>query len=252
MINSSHLSSKMTFLKEQIKHLPMIDFLNICLSHCSTKSRVAPNPISKKPRTTCILFILTLLLMTSIISSIAPYQSTKILAISKNLQDSTSIPEESSNSKDLSSSSQSAKQTEPFTDTNTCLPGQVEGPFGNCTDPVCEPGQILEAHTCVNPPCPPGMEYNEEVGECLSGDFPPDATCPDGSQGIIRYGPNGITVIECPLPYPDSNPNPKPGIDRGNLDIKDGVLDPGSNSTPNPKPGIDRGNIGNNLGVSKQ
>ena len=203
-------------------------------------------------RSTCIIMIMTFLLMISIVSSIAPYQSIKVLATSNNSQQSTISPEESSNSNDLSSSSQSAKQTEPFPDTNTCQPGQVEGPFGNCTDPVCEPGQVLDDHTCVNPTCPPGMEYNEDVGECISEDFPPNTTCPDGSQGTIRQGPNGITLIECPLPYPDSNPNPKPGIDRGNIDIKDGVLDPGPNPNPNPKPGIDRGNIGSNIGATKE
>lgn len=95
-------------------------------------------------RSTCLVMIMTFLLMTSIVSSIASYQSIKVLATSNNLQNSTNSLEESSNSDDLSSTSQSAKQTEPFPDTNSCLPGQVEGPFGNCTDPVCEPGQILE------------------------------------------------------------------------------------------------------------
>ncbi|MDF0681879.1 MAG: hypothetical protein P0116_13040 [Candidatus Nitrosocosmicus sp.] len=133
-----------------------------------------------------------------------------------------------------------------------CEPGQVEGPFDNCTDPICEPGQVLgNDHTCTNPTCPPGMEYNEEIGECTSDDLPTDTTCPDGSQGTIRNGPNGITLIECPQPYPDSNPPTKPGIDRGNIDINDGVLE-NPNSNPPTKPGIDRGNIGNNLGASKQ
>ncbi|MDF0682037.1 MAG: hypothetical protein P0116_13850 [Candidatus Nitrosocosmicus sp.] len=137
-------------------------------------------------------------------------------------------------------------------DPEFCEPGQVEGPFDNCTDPVCEPGQVLgNDHTCTNPTCPPGMEYNEEVGECLSSDLPTDTTCPDGSKGTIRNGPNGITLIECPQPYPDSNPPPKPGLDRGNINIKGGVLED-SNSNPPPKPGLDRGNINNNIGVIKE
>lgn len=190
---------------------------NSKISHCSTTSRVKSNSISKNSQPTCLVIIMTVLLIASITTSIAPSQSIKVLASSNNLQNSANIPEESSNSNDLSSSSQSAKETEPFPDTNTCLPGQVEGPFGNCTDPICEPGQILEDHTCINPPCPPGMVYYEDVGECTSEDFPPNTTCPDGSQGIIREGPNGITVVECPLPNPDSNSDPKPGIDRGNI-----------------------------------
>ena len=253
MFNSAFLSWKMAEIKNQTKNETLIDFHNSKLSRCSTTSRVRSKSISKDSQTTCRVIIVIFLLMVSITAYIAPYQSMNVLATSNSQQNSAGIPEASiSSSNDLSSGSQSAKETEPFPDTNTCLPGQVEGPFGNCTDPICEPGQILEDHTCVNPPCPPGMVYNEDVGECVSEDFPPDTTCPDGSQGTIRDGPNGITVIECPLPNPDPNPNPKPGIDRGNIDIKDGVLDSGSNPNPNPKPGIDRGNIGNNLGATNQ
>lgn len=193
--------------------------MNLCDIRIDHTLAVFHKPIR---RSACLVMVMTFLLITSTFL-ITPYQSIEVFATTNNLQGSSISAGEKSNANEKSSTSQSAKQTEPFPDTNTCQPGQVEGPFGNCTDPVCEPGQILEAHTCVNPPCPPGMEYNEEVGECMSEDFPPDTTCPDGSKGTIRQGPNGITLIECPLPYPDSNPNPKPGVDRGNIDSNIGV-----------------------------
>ena len=70
------------------------------------------------------------------------------------------------------------------------------------------------------------MEYNKDIGECLSDDPLPDAICPDGSQGIIRQGPNGIKLIECPLPNPDTNPEPqpKPSLNQGEIGNKVGVL----------------------------
>ena len=208
------------------------------------------NNSNLKSRSKYVVITMSFLLIASLMSMLIPYQSNVVFA-SNNLQESTNLPGEKSISNESVSSSQSAKQTDPFPDTNTCLPGQIEGPFGYCTDPVCEPGQILNDHTCVNPSCPPGMEYNEDIGECLSDDFPPDATCPDGSQGVIRNGPDGITLIECPLPNPTTNPEPKPGLDRGDIDIKDGVLE-NPNSNPEPKPGLDRGEVGNNQGVLKE
>ena len=87
------------------------------------------------------------------------------------------------------------------------------------TDPkTCKLDQISgKDQTCVNPTCPLGLNYNEDIGECLSYDFPTDPTCPDGSKGIIRDGPNEMTLIECPLPIPDSNPPVKPGLDPGKI-----------------------------------
>lgn len=102
--------------------------------------------------------------------------------------------------------------------TNICS-SRSDANTGNEGHEFCEPGQILGTdHTYMNPTCPAGMKYNEEVGECVSNDLPPDTTCPDGSKGTLRTGPNGIILIECPLPYPDSNPPPKAGLDRGNID----------------------------------
>lgn len=61
------------------------------------------------------------------------------------------------------------------------------------------------------------MEYNDEVGGCMSDYLPTDSTRPDGSKGTIRNGPNGITLIECPQAYPNSNPPTKPRFDCGNI-----------------------------------
>ena len=249
MYNSFFLNIKIAFLKPQNNYKTTIDLHNISTFHNLSNSKVG-NPSNLKKRFPCMVILMTFLLMTSIMPLLTPYQSITVLA-TNNLQESTVSPEGGSNSNESVSSSQSAKQTDPFPDTNTCLPGQIEGPFENCTDPVCEPGQVLgNDHTCTNPSCPPGMEYNEEVGECMSDDLPPDTTCPDGSKGTIRNGPNGITLIECPKPYPDSNPPTKPGLDRGNIDIKDGVLE-NPDSNPPTKPGLDRGNI-DNAGVLKE
>ena len=248
MNNSILFQVIMDFLKDDYKVNPTIKLRTIParLNLHNSKSKNNSNLKSSKYAGITMAF----LLIASIISILTPYQSNLVFA-STSLQEATKLSAEKSNSNESVSSSQSAKQTDPFPDTNTCQPGQIEGPFGNCTDPVCEPGQILSAHTCVNPSCPPGMEYNEDVGECLSDDFPPDATCPDGSQGIIRYGPNGITFIECPLPNPNTNPEPKPGIDRGDINIEDSVLE-NPNTNPEPKPDIDRGQVGNNPGVLKE
>mgnify|MGYP000103044188 CR=1 FL=1 len=246
MDNLSFLKSQAIFLKKHSSQRERECLHNASFNYILPVYDSRYNP-KLDIKTSCLIMIMSFFLISSVISLSNPNQSIKVLATTNGVQNSSMSPEESSSGNELSSSSQSAKQTDPLPDTNTCLPGQVEGPFENCTDPVCEPGQILSDHTCVNPTCPPGMEYNEDVGECLSDDFPPNNSCPDGSQGTIRQGPNGITLVECPL-SPDTNTGPKSGIDRGDIDIKDGVLE-NSDTNTGPKSGIDRGNIDNNIGA---
>src|SRR5687768_14068377 len=108
MVNESNLDSKVAFIKKQLKLETKISFQKSCPTYKTSSSKNGPNSFSKNHKTpTCLVLTMTFLLMTSVISYIAPYQSSKVLATSEDQQNSSSSLEKGSNSDDSSSSSQS-------------------------------------------------------------------------------------------------------------------------------------------------